>query len=466
MLWTLVRKEFLEHVLGLRFITSAVLCVVLVLTSVIVLKGDFTAKKRDFNANQLAYKREAENRRNYMQLEQNGVKVDRPLQRLSIFFCGLDRNPNRTAQVSALFTPVFHGEMDINPVVPLFPVVDLLFVVAIVMSLLALVFSYDAISGEKEQGTLKLLLSYNVPRDKVILAKWLGGYISLVVPLITSVLIACVIIVFSKSVDFRPADWAAFALAFLASLIYIAAMFSIGLFVSSRCARSSTSISILLFIWVIFVLVVPNVSPYIADQVKPIPPVSKLENEIRQKVSNLIGVFFNEWNQYQREHQAELRKPEGWKTAQKWIEKRYQKLKEDMNLVGEKAMKDYERKLRNQIAVAQNISRISPTASYTYAATDLAGTGVENEWRLLDALRRYQRAFREYTHKKTEELKQKGKNVWAGDEYDISDMPYFRYTGLSLSERLAGVLRDIVVLSLFVVLFFMGAFVSFLRADV
>ena len=42
--------------------------------------------------------------------------------------------------------------------------------------LLAIVFGYDAICGEKERGTLRLMLSCSVPRDTVLLAKWIGGF--------------------------------------------------------------------------------------------------------------------------------------------------------------------------------------------------------------------------------------------------------------------------------------------------
>ena len=44
----------------------------------------------------------------------------------------------------------------------------------------------------------------------------------------------------------------------IVSLLFIGVMYSVGLFVSVRSKLSSTSISVLLFIWVIFVLIVPN----------------------------------------------------------------------------------------------------------------------------------------------------------------------------------------------------------------
>jgi hypothetical protein len=52
---------------------------------------------------------------------------------------------------------------------------DLMFIVKIVLSLFAILFTYDTIVGEKEKGTLKLALSNDVPRDRLILGKAIGG---------------------------------------------------------------------------------------------------------------------------------------------------------------------------------------------------------------------------------------------------------------------------------------------------
>ena len=44
----------------------------------------------------------------------------------------------------------FFGEFLPNPIVPLFPAMDIIVFAGIIMSLLAIVFGYDAVCGEKE----------------------------------------------------------------------------------------------------------------------------------------------------------------------------------------------------------------------------------------------------------------------------------------------------------------------------
>ena len=66
-----------------------------------------------------------------------------------------------------------------NPFLSIFLAVDVIFVFKIVLSALAILFAYNTISGEREDGTLKLVLSNPVPRDALVLGKYLGGMLSL-----------------------------------------------------------------------------------------------------------------------------------------------------------------------------------------------------------------------------------------------------------------------------------------------
>ena len=55
----------------------------------------------------------------------------------------------------------------------MFLTVDVVFIFKIVLSALAILFAYNTISGEREDGTLKLVLSNAIPRDTIVLGKYL-----------------------------------------------------------------------------------------------------------------------------------------------------------------------------------------------------------------------------------------------------------------------------------------------------
>ena len=54
---------------------------------------------------------------------------------------------------------------------------DLEFIVLIVLSLFAILFTYDAISGEKERGTLRLSFAGPVARHTYMTGKLLGSFL-------------------------------------------------------------------------------------------------------------------------------------------------------------------------------------------------------------------------------------------------------------------------------------------------
>ena len=149
MLWTLIRKEWVRNLLELRFLVCGALCVLLALISVVVLRADLAAKRADFSANRAIYRQQAEEYGSYRDLARRGIRVDRPPQDFQVLFLGTEKTLDRTAEVSRDFMPGFAGDLNANPLVLMFPVADLLFVVGVVLSLLAFFISYDAVAGER-----------------------------------------------------------------------------------------------------------------------------------------------------------------------------------------------------------------------------------------------------------------------------------------------------------------------------
>jgi len=298
MLGTLIRKELLDHFLSLRFMVSTIIVILILLMSVFVLKQDFVARQEAFQVSVTKGRELASQSETYFDLMFMGIRVSRPPSKLQFLYSGVEKNPDTKTVIRSFLKPSFQGDLNLNPIFPLFPVVDLLFVVSIVLSLLAFVYSYDAVCGERERGTLKLLMSYSIPRDKIILSKWIGGYVSLIIPFMISIFVIAVFIALSGNLNFHMIDWQAYGLTTLVSMLFIAVMYSVGLFVSVVAKRSNTSISILLLMWVIFVLVIPNVSPFVVDQVVKIDSVSKTQAELQAKtgeqMQDLMGNMMND----------------------------------------------------------------------------------------------------------------------------------------------------------------------------
>ena len=465
MLWVMIRKEWVKNLLELRFLVCALLCVFLGLVSVLVLRADLAAKKVDFNTNREIYRQQAEEYGSYRDLQRLGIRVDRPPQDFQVLFFGMEKTLDRSAAISGDFMPGFEGDLNANPMVLMFPVADLLFVVGVVLSLLAFFISYDAVAGEREEGTLKLLMSYSLPRDTVILAKWIGGYLSLALPFLVALLLSALLISFSEEIPFDAEDWEAFVVSGLVSLLLIAVMFSIGLLVSVRARHSSTAILSLLALWVLLALVLPNSGPYIAEVFAPVPDVGEVERSISERTKGLNDAFWGQWRGMRR-NMRNMTPSERQELRKKMREGR-EELQAEINKATEEVVRDFERQLRWQVDVARNISRASPVAAYVYANTDIGETGVRHEQQLVNELRVYQRQFSRYVEEKSGDGG--GGGFWGGgndEDYSIDDMPVFTYKAEDLEGRLAARTTDILLLAIFAVLFFMLAFVSFLRTDI
>ena len=147
MLWTMVSKELIQNLLELRFVVCAILCVVLGALSVFVLRADLATKRADFSSNRQLYRQQAEEYGSYRDLENLGVRIDRPPQDFQVLFFVMEKTTDRTAQIGGSFMPGFEGNFNTNPMVLMLPVADMLFVVGVVLSLLAFFISYDAVSG-------------------------------------------------------------------------------------------------------------------------------------------------------------------------------------------------------------------------------------------------------------------------------------------------------------------------------
>jgi ABC-type transport system involved in multi-copper enzyme maturation permease subunit len=463
MLWAMIRKEWVSNLLELRFTVCALLCVFLGIVSVVVLRADLLTKQADNASNRQIYRQQAQEYGSYRDLERLGIRIDRPPQSFQVMFYGMEKTLDRTAVVSDSYLPGFEGDLNSNPAVLLFPVADLLFVVGVVLSLLAFFISYDAVAGEREAGTLKLLMSYSVPRDVVILAKWIGGYLSLALPFLVSLVVAALLISRSDDVPFTGEDWEAFVIAGGVSMLLIAVMFSIGLLVSVRARRSSTAILNLLALWVVVALVIPNLGPYVAEILAPAPDVGQVERAIAARTKGLNDEFRSRWRPPGR---GDMRgqTPAQRQTLRTEMAAAREQLQADVNKATEDIIRDFERQLRRQVDLARTLSRCSPVAAYVYACTDIGETGVRHEQKLVDDLRGYQRQFARYVQEKN----RGGGGMFGGAEadYTIEDMPVFSYRAEALEGRLSARTTDVTLLAVFAVLFFMGAFLSFLRADI
>ena len=487
MIWQIVKKEFLLSLMTFKFAVGVIVCIVLTAVFVPILARDYEQRLRTYHEN--VARDEAELRK---------VKVYRNIRPtifrapavLSVFSEGLDKRIDASATIALGQVPQMRGAAaQGNPYQSIFPVFDASLIFRIVISVLALLVAYDAVSGERERGTLKLTLSGHVRRSTVLLGKLLAGLMVLVVPVTAVFVIALVILLSFPLVELTGSDWGRIALMYAASLIFTATMYNLGLLFSCLARRSALSLVLGLFLWVLFVVVIPNGSVYLASQRRSVEPRKALDAQMAawrkdcdRRARDSVRVENDDGSQSDAEDAFGSyyhRKLEG--SAIKFYGA-YYPIWHRLNIECADRCWEVERHylagLAAQKRVAADLSRISPICLYESAMSTLAGTD-EGSWQaFVDAVGEQRKGLIDYVRVKTDNFtattlftpytqEQMANLPREGQDppLNLDDLPRFVYRP-GAARDLRRAVPDLGLLAFTNLLLFALSFVAFLRYDV
>jgi len=249
MIWKITKKEFLLNLMTFKFTVGTILCVVLMSVFMPVLVNDYQLRLQEYNENVTDTQADLQTAKVYMNILMGGRHmVHRPPAILSVFSKGVENQLASSVKIETHKVPGLSARSsEVNPYLSVLPTMDISLIFKIVVSVLALLVACDVISGEREQGTLKLILSGTVARHQVLLGKLLAGQLTLLVPLTISFLVGLSILLFSPRVGLTASDWARISLIYVASVIFVSAIYNVGLFVSTLTKRSAISLIVGLF---------------------------------------------------------------------------------------------------------------------------------------------------------------------------------------------------------------------------
>lgn len=472
---TLVAKEMRAHLLSFRFLASFVILLVLVVATAAVLAGDYVRKVDEFSARQTELDRYLSA---YAHFNRIGAIVQ-PVQP-PVPFQALVRGITADVNIEAF---------DNDPLPVMFPLIDLTFIVAILVSLIALILTYDAVSGEKEDGTLKLMLANGLPRSKVLLAKVAGAGLTLVGPLVVSLAAGMLVVLLRARVAWSGANWGALALILAGAAVYAGVFALIGILVSAVHHSSASSIMTSLFVWTLLVLVVPNLSPYVASFLSPAPSRIKVARETarltdtdrddlgRKLMAEYRAQVLREYpvlGERLTDSEVKRRVAEdplyrtAYEAGRAAVERAWAEANRVQGAKAEELRQDLRKKEEAQTGLARALSMVSPLADFSYLATDLSSTGTRNLAHFGRLAGLWSRSFYgDYRPKKVAELRAKDPTADAWNTpIDMSDAPRFRYVEEGLGGRVRAALPPLGALAGYAVVLFAAAYVAFIRYDV
>ena len=263
-----------------------------------------------------------------------------------------------------------------------FEVVDWTVISRYVISFLCIILAYNAVSGEREQGTLQLVLANPVSRASFLLGKFLAHWLTVISSSIIGALISLVILALSGVLTIDGGV----LLGVTAWLGLLCALFLLlGMGISSLSNSSATSLIFLVTAWTVVVVVVPQTSYLIAARtVEPMGLYWEAMGEHRTKMNRTL-----------RLEGIQPRAREVGATDGFVLEKEYAQRLGQL----EGMRRDLNERIFRQFEVARSVNLISPGYAFQYALEGLLGAGLPNiraffadAWRYRDDLRQFLRA--------------------------------------------------------------------------
>lgn len=472
MLRLVIEKEIHDNYVNVRFLGACAVSLILIVSSIAVLSRSHEEQVRDY--------------RNRVQQQNDFIDRYAHQNRLGWMAIQHREPPHLQALVSGIDPEARQENFISNPVPVLLSRLDFVTIVTIIMSLVAILFSYNGISGEREDGLLRQMLATGASRGVLLAGKFIGGLISLIIPFTMSVLAGVLFLALNPGVQLQGVDFAVFGALLAASWLYMSVFFGIGLLFSARSRTSAQAILKSLFAWVILVLVIPNVSPFLSAALAPIPSATKVHQDMFQledrerdiilarRTRELVDSKYPDLGEIlalpQKEIQEKLKSDPSLNTRYA----HYAQDREDLTKLvnreqrakAEKIGTDFQRRSDRQENLARIFTSASPFSNFVFIATDLTETGIaaDAHWERQSA--EYSNALSVYADGKYRREMEKNPAYSFNDYLDLRDRPRFQYVPAGLAERLEPDLLQAGILLAFNFIFFMFAFASFQRYDV
>lgn len=187
---------------------------------------------------------------------------------------GIREVAERSSDFPALFLKLFTVQIENSEIPPFVALLGLL------GPLLGIMFAFDAINGERTQGTLPRLLAQPIYRDDVINGKFVAGLSVISLILTALVLIVGGVGMFRIGVVPTAPEVGRVMAWLLMTLFYVGFWLALSTLFSVWLPRASTSALAAIAAWLVFTLFYGLLAGIAADAIAPVPEQATLEEQL------------------------------------------------------------------------------------------------------------------------------------------------------------------------------------------
>lgn len=453
----IIQREFFDHLNSLRFALTVIIMAALMVTNAIVHLQSHPDKVRSYSENVAGDRDTLQSRTELYELLRKGPgKLYKQPSSLTFIADGggaflPDRGTqnwgswSRTVgfgtQVKSIWSTDYPtanpNSRDLRPKAIK---IDWVFIITYLLSFIPLLFTFDALSGERESGTLRLCLANSISRPALLAGKFLGTLIAVLIPFYFAVLLNLAVISTDTWTQLGAADWGRLGMILLIASGYASIFIAVGLMVSAGTRDTRVSLVVLLIIWVALVVFMPSTLGTLSTKwMSPVQTahqretarrrvLDQINDDFQQRMTdkqvaksqtgNLLNQFMDlmkaspkEAEKLAKEKEAELRAAMANLESQKADEEELRIKAEFVNKdveIRERLNREYLQAQLAQVQRARVVTRFSPAAIVQYALESMTGTGLKRHLQFLDSVHLHIRQFRNFItetdHADTESL--------------------------------------------------------------
>jgi ABC-type transport system involved in multi-copper enzyme maturation permease subunit len=336
------------------------------------------------------------------------------------------------------------------------------FTLTVLFSFLAIIFSFDAVSGEKERHTLALCLSNPVKRSHILAGKFIAVNVLLIACALAGILLALVILTLSPSVSITGETFSEIGLFLLFVVFFTGSMSAIGLFSSVMCNSSNISLLMSVSLWLVFLIAVPNMANTVGMAILPVEKSKVMTTRMEAKRVEIEDSFTD---------------PKKWAAHSGNLFYPPHETRANMQMAFDRNEGDfwgeyYAAQFR-QVETTRRWTWISPLAVFDYGTEALLDGGYPRLRHNYDDLQNFKIQYRQW-FKELDAGDDKSPH-WYNPSEDLSttrksvayeEIPQYAERPATIAERLAETLKYLMVMLAYMGVMFVLTIVRFERYDV
>jgi len=463
---TIIKREFLEHLQSLQFYVLLIFSIILFGISGWVSVNNYNEQNSAYNKNITDLTKHPSTISTQCYRKPNG---------LAFIADGGLKTESDGVRLGPKSSISNHPSGERNFKMPNIPELDWAFIIKVVFSLYVILLAFNGISGEKEQGTLGIIISNSIRRSQVLLGKYISIILTVLIPLLLGGIVSLLIAVLFIPQVFNFIVLLRVLLMLVLTIVYLSVFIFLGLLMSALIQRSSLVLLVLLAAWICFAFIIPNTLGILSDKFTEIPSEHQTAEQmgpmVQQEVWSKIAMIINRADQgeFETKEQILAETDVAFEEAQGKVRQYYNSFRNAM---------------KRRSDIARKLSRISPTALFQYASEGIANSGPLRQEHFMENVMTYSRIYDDYIKNKVGKVV--GVSNWSfstsmmfKDEHvhisspspkeyqgDKSDFPFFEEEPPDLPRNFREAVFDISGLLLWVVILAFLAFAAVARCDV